>query len=47
MKMMKDKRVNDELLADIQRDKILKEIEKRDCSGRRKMHLLLDLFNLK
>lgn len=47
MKMIKDKRVKDELLADIQRDKILKEIEKRDSSGERKMHLLLDLFSLK
>lgn len=47
MKMIKDKSIKDELLADIQRDKIFKEIGKRDSSGGRKMHLLLDLFNLK
>lgn len=44
MKRMKDKRVRDELLADTQRDEILK---KRRVLWGRKMCLLLNSLNLK
>lgn len=47
MKMIKDKRVKDELLPGIARDERSKEIEERDSSGGRKMHSLLDLLNWK